>query len=192
MRAERIRSVEPAAGIPGGELRLRLQGVTADLLRDIAVQFGNTDAHLVSISTSRALVLIPDIAFEVPIPVTITTNSASQPDDNGVQFTVGKKLAGSVHPVTNPCFDPKDGALFVTRSGSRGEHVPVSLFRIETDGTIEEFSGDIMNPTSIGFDRTGRMFVTSRADGTVYRITDDRQVVAFASDLGIVTGLAFN
>jgi sugar lactone lactonase YvrE len=49
-----------------------------------------------------------------------------------------------------------------------------------------------MNPTSIAFGRTERMFVTSRFDGTVYRVTPDRQVVAFASDLGVATGLAFN
>lgn len=36
------------------------------------------------------------------------------------------------------------------------------------------------------------MFVTSRFDGTVYRVTAERQFVAFAADLGVATGLAFN
>ena len=36
------------------------------------------------------------------------------------------------------------------------------------------------------------MFVTSRFDGTVYRVSTERQVIAFAGDLGIATGLAFN
>lgn len=36
------------------------------------------------------------------------------------------------------------------------------------------------------------MFVTSRFDGTVYRVTPERQLVAFASNLGVATGLAFN
>src|ERR1051325_6207818 len=36
------------------------------------------------------------------------------------------------------------------------------------------------------------MFVTSRFDGAVYRITPDTEVIVFASDMGIATGLAFN
>ena len=56
----------------------------------------------------------------------------------------------------NPTFDPVDGSLFVTRSGARGENVPVSIFRIGPEGKVEEFSGDITNPTSIAFDRSGR------------------------------------
>ena len=36
------------------------------------------------------------------------------------------------------------------------------------------------------------MFVTSRLDGTVYRVTPLMEVVMFAGDLGIATGLAFN
>src|SRR6266567_5611131 len=35
------------------------------------------------------------------------------------------------------------------------------------------------------------MFVSSRLDGTVYRVTPLKEVVVFASDLGIATGLAF-
>src|SRR6267142_1528050 len=36
------------------------------------------------------------------------------------------------------------------------------------------------------------MFVTSRFDGTVFRVTSLKEVIAFANDLGIATGLAFN
>src|SRR4029079_15692944 len=82
-----------------------------------------------------------------------------------VSFYVGKKLVGDVHPVSNPAFDPDDGALFVTRSGSRGEELPVTLFRIDVEGEVTEFSGDIANPTGIAFSNDGDMFVTSRLDG---------------------------
>src|ERR1051325_9018357 len=105
---------------------------------------------------------------------------------------VGRKMAGQVHPVANPAFDPADGSLYVTRSGSRGEHVPVSLYRVTTDGTVEEFSGDITNPTAIAFSPRGQMFVTSRLDGTVYRVSALNDCSVFASELGIATGLAFN
>jgi len=189
-----ITSVEPAVGIPGGEVRVRLSlsGITEESLSRVSVLFSQIEAHLVSISSSRALVLVPDGIVGGPVRVTTSEDESRQPGPWDVQFTLGKRLAQNLHPVANPAFDPRDGALFVTRSGSRGEHVPTSIYRLESDGSLEEFSGDIMNPTSIAFDRTKRMFVTSRFDGTVYRITPDREVIAFSGDLGIATGLAFN
>jgi len=189
-----ITQVEPAAGIPGGEVRVRLNlsGITEQSLSRLSVRFAQAEAHLVSISSSRALVLVPEVIADGPVQVTTSADETPEHGPGDVQFMLGKRLAQNLHPVTNPAFDPRDGALFVTRSGSRGEHVPTSLFRIESDGSLEEFSGDIMNPTSIAFDRSRRMFVTSRFDGTVYRITPERQVIAFAGDLGIATGLAFN
>src|SRR5207249_9223981 len=107
-------------------------------------------------------------------------------------FVVGKKIAEGLHPVANPAFDPDDGSLLVTRSGSRGEHFPVSLYRIALNRNIDEFSGDIANPTAIAFNQKGEMFVTSRFEGTVYGVTRLKEVVVFAHDLGIATGLAFN
>jgi sugar lactone lactonase YvrE len=187
-----VTSVEPAAGIPGGEVRVRLQGMNAASLKDVAVQFRGENAHLVSVNTSRALALVPEVNVDGPVNVSVSANGVAASPDLGIQFTVGKRLAQNLHPVANPAFDPRDGALFVTRSGSRGEHVPVSIFRIDRDGVLEDFCGDVINPTGIAFDRTGRMFVTSRFDGAVYRLTGEGEAVMFAADLGIATGLAFN
>ena len=109
-----------------------------------------------------------------------------------MSVVVGKRLAEDLHPVANPAFDPDDGALFVTRSGSRGEQLPVTLFRIDLSGEVTEFSGDITNPTGIAFDGTGQMFVSSRMDGNVYRITPFKEAVPFATNLGIATGIAID
>jgi sugar lactone lactonase YvrE len=186
-----VTKLEPNAGIAGGEVMVHLLGVDPEILPALNLKFGDARAHLVSINTNRALVLVPEVDADGPVQVKLDAGTA-QSSDRGAQFVIGKRLAASLHPVTNPAFNFADGSLFVTRSGSRGEHVPTSLFRIDRAGEVEEFSGDISNPTAIAFDRTGRMFVTSRFDGTVYRITRDRQVVAFASDLGVATGMAFN
>jgi hypothetical protein len=183
--------VEPNAGIAGGEVIVHLLGVTAEMLPALGVNFGGGDAHLVSLNNTRALALVPDVAVHNPVAVILETPQGRSSDGHP-HFTIGQKLAGDLHPVASPAFNPADGSLLVTRSGTRGEHVPTSIFRIDSDGDLEEFSGDITNPTAIAFDRTGRMFVTSRFDGMVYRITPERQVVAFASDLGVATGLAFN
>ena len=162
------------------------------MLPALSLSFGGVDAHLVSVNKYRALTLLPDVPVDGPVQVTLDPFQGQRSSDTESRFTIGKLLARNLHPVTNPTFHPADGSLFVTRSGTRGEHVPTSIFRIDALNDLEEFSGDIVNPTAIAFDRTGRMFVTSRFDGTVYRITPDRQVVAFASDLGIATGMAFN
>jgi len=70
--------------------------------------------------------------------------------------------------------------------------LPVSLFRIDVDGELTEFSGDITNPTAIVFDKEGQMFVTSRLDGIVYRVTPFKEAVPFARNLGVATGLALD
>jgi hypothetical protein len=46
-------------------------------------------------------------------------------------LTGRKKLRRRSASGSNPAFDPEDAALFVTRSGSRGEELPVTLFRID-------------------------------------------------------------
>ena len=100
-------------------------------------------------------------------------------------------LADDLHPVTSPAFDPNTGALFVTRSGARGQELPVTILRLEEHGELEDFSGDVVNPTGIAFDKSGQMYVSSRLDGTVYRVTQ-LAAIPFATDLGVATGIAFN
>ena len=46
--------------------------------------------------------------------------------------------ATGLHQVDNPVFD-RDGNLFVTYSGSRGQEAPVSIFRVTRAGTREPF-----------------------------------------------------
>jgi len=183
--ARQIARIDPAAGIPGGEVAVecaRSPGSGPPL----SVWFADQPAQVVAATPSRALVLVPDLNVGAEIEVSVAKKG------HAAKFMVSKKLADGIHPVASPAFDPADGSLFVTRSGARGENVPVSLFRIGSEGKLEEFSRDITNPTSIAFDRSGRMFVTSRLDGMVYRVTPLKEVVVFASDLGIATGLAFN
>jgi len=186
----RITRVEPAAGISGGEVAVAYAGVTAAGSRGLGVLFDAKPAHITAIGRGRALVSIPELSAEGGIEVVLLTAEPRQ--SSGAKFIIGRKLAGGVHPVANPAFDPRGGSLYVTRSGTRGENVPVSIFRINSDGAVEDFSSDVMNPTSIAFGRTARMFVTSRFDGIVYRVTAERQFVAFAGELGVATGLAFN
>jgi DNA-binding beta-propeller fold protein YncE len=189
-KLKQIERIDPGAGIPGGEVAIECANHSRNRAPTLTVRFQDLPAHVVAATPSRALVLVPDldVGAQVDVSVADDENTTAKP----AQFVVAKKLADGIHPVTSPTFDPADGSLFVTRSGARGENLPVSIFRIGSETKLEEFSADITNPTSIAFDRSGRMFVTSRLDGIVYRMTPLKEVVVFASDLGIATGLAFN
>jgi sugar lactone lactonase YvrE len=103
---------------------------------------------------------------------------------------VAAPFATGLHQVDNPAFD-HDGNLYATYSGTRGEQVPVSIFRVRPNGTRETFASEIVNPTSMAFDRHGRLFVSSRFEGIVYRVNDDGTAAPFATDLGVACGLAF-
>ena len=99
-------------------------------------------------------------------------------------------FAAGLHQVDNPVFD-RDGNLYVTYSGTRGQQVPVSIFRVRPNGTRETFSSGIVNPTSMAIAPDGQLYVSSRFEGTVYRMADDGSVEVFANDLGVACGLAF-
>ena len=188
-RAGQITRISPGAGIAGGEVVIDCIGLDTTDPTVCAVHFNNVPAPIVALGPTRVVVIVPELKQVGPVEVLLKSGedrSATAP------LTLGKKLADDLHPVANPAFDPDDGALFVTRSGSRGERMPVSLFRIESGGEVVEYSGDITNPTAIAFDHDGQMFVTSRLDGTVYRVTAFREALPFARNLGIATGMAFD
>lgn len=185
----RILRVDPGACIPGGEVVIECEEFDTEQLRECSARFDGERAHLVGVNSRRVLAIAPDGLPGGETEVRLVNGIASPAP---VKVVVGRKLAEDLHPVANPAFDPDDGALFVTRSGSRGQQLPVSIFRIDTDGELTDFSGDIANPTGIAFDKSGQMFVTSRMDGTVYRVTPFKEAVAFARNLGVATGLAFD
>ncbi|HEY8226976.1 MAG TPA: hypothetical protein VIG25_16990 [Pyrinomonadaceae bacterium] len=189
MAAGKIISIHPTYGIPGGEVVIDCADYDTSDPAVCAASFGDTVAPIVAVSPSRVLAIIPD--SNKPGEVEVRLQSGSNQTEP-VMFTVARKLAGDLHPVSNPAFDPDDGALFVTRSGSRGEQLPVTLFRIDVGGEVSEFSGDITNPTAIAFARDGQMYVSSRLDGIVYKVTPFKEAVEFARNLGVATGIAFD
>src|SRR5204862_8309063 len=103
---------------------------------------------------------------------------------------IAAPFATGLHQVDNPVFD-RDGNLYVTYSGTRGQQVPVSIFRVRPNRTRETFSSGIVNPASMAIDPQGRLYASSRFEGTVYRVLQDGSVEPFATDLGVACGLAF-
>jgi sugar lactone lactonase YvrE len=121
-------------------------------------------------------------------PVVVATNGNIS---NAQQVKVAVPIADNLHPVTNPALDA-EGNIYATFSGSRGQKVPVAIFKIDTNYTVKPFLTEMMNATSIAFDREGQMYVSSRHDGTVYRVAPNGTMTAYAESMGIATGIAFD
>jgi sugar lactone lactonase YvrE len=184
----KILGVDPVYAIAGGEIIIECAGFDTRDPQGCNVLVGEVRAQIVAIGPRRVLAIVPETTggeLEVRLQ---SGAELSEP----ARIVIARKLAGDLHPVANPAFDPDDGALFVTRSGSRGEELPVTLFRIDVGGELTEYSGDIPNPTGIAFAPEGQMFVTSRLEGVVYKITPFKEAVAFARNLGVATGMAFD
>jgi sugar lactone lactonase YvrE len=188
-KAGKIISVNPPRAIPGGEVAIECENFQIGGYDAHGCFFDGQPARIVAASSNRILAIVPE-TFDMP-DVEIYLESGG---DRSAPFNiqVGKKIAEDLHIVANPAIDPKDDSIIVTRSGSRGQKLPVTLYRLEADGFLSEFTADIMNPTGIAFDNNGELYVTNRADGEVCRIIGDDEVVPFASELGIATGIAFD
>ncbi len=180
----RLKRVHPAYALPGGEVVLDGEGFEPGSADPVCL-FEGQPAHTSGASSRRLLAIVPEEGPDGSLDVTV---QGSAP----LKLTVGKRLASDMHIVANPAFDPTDGSLILTRSGSRGQSLPVTLFRLEPDGYLEEIPVDFMNPTGVAFANSGQLFVTNRADGLACRVSRTGEIIPFASGLGIATGIAFD
>jgi sugar lactone lactonase YvrE len=188
-KAGRIISINPSYAIPGGEISIECEGFEINQTDPYGVFFDGQKARLVGASSSRVLAIVPGDFETTGVEVYLENGSEKSPSFN---LTVGKKLADDLHIVANPAVDPKDDSIILTRSGSRGQHLPVTLFRLDKEDFLEELAADVMNPTGIAFDQKGAFYVTNRSDGEVCRIERGEEIVTFSTGLGIATGIAID
>ncbi len=190
----RIISIEPQYAIPGGEIAIACENFRIDPRSTDGVYIEGMQCRLVAASVTRVIAVVPNDVAGVSsadrlTPVYFESFGARS---NTVEMTVGRKLIDGMHIVANPAIDPSDGAVILTRSGSRGQHLPATLFRLERDGYLDELPEPLMNPTGIAFDQHGQMFVTNRAHGEVYAVQRNGTMTVHASGLGIASGIAFD
>ncbi len=181
-----IESVVPSAALPGGEIRISGSGLKPPELTRPIVEFGEATGSIVVSSDTFVVAKVPESASSGSVMIR-TDGYVSNPSE----IRVGMLMADNLHPVTNPAVDVK-GNIFVTFSGSRGQKVPISVYKIDTDYNVKPFLTELMNATAIVFDHAGDMYVTSRYDGTVYRIKDGGSMTTFAEGMGTATGMAFD
>jgi len=181
-----IQALEPTAALPGGEVRIIGSGLNPIDLRRPQVRFGESDGSVIVSTSEFVIARVPEAATSGP--VTVSTQAGSS---NPEQLRVAVNIAENLHPVTNPALDA-EGNIYVTFSGSRGQKVPVSIYKIDTNYAVKPFLTEMMNATSIAFDREGQMYVSSRHDGAVYRVGRNGTMSAYAEGMGIATGIAFD
>lgn len=185
----RIKGVEPKFAISGGEVAVDCEGFDARHGSGSWITLGDVGCRIVASSSTRVVAIIPNVDSDGRMQLQLGSGDAKSAP---FPITIGKFLAGDMHMVANPAIDPTDDAIVLTRSGSRGQQLPATLFRLEADGYLDELPEAILNPTGIAFDADGRMMVTNRAQGEVYEVSRDGTRRSFASGLGIATGLAFD
>jgi len=181
-----IEAVAPSFALPGGEVRIIGKSLRPPELRRPSVHFGDIEGTVLISSDDFVVARVPEGAASGP--VIVGTNGHVS---NAHSIKVAALVADNLHPVTNPALD-REGNLYVTFSGSRGQKVPVSIFKIDTNYNVKPFLSEMMNATSIAFDREGQMYVSSRHDEAVYKVAPNGTVSTYAEGMGVATGIAFD
>ena len=182
----RLDSVTPRAALPGGEVRFLGAGLLPEGLVRPVVQFGKTSASVVIGSDDFVVARVPEGAASGPV-VVATNGHISNPLD----VRIASPIADELHPVANPAIDA-EGNIYATFSGARGDKVPVSVFRIDTSYAKRPFITDLMNATGLALDRAGDIYVSSRYEGNVHKVSPVGQMSLYAEGMGVATGIAFD
>ncbi len=182
----KIAEVSPHAAITGGEVYIRGSGFCTRNGNRPRVSFGGVEGAVVISSESFLVARVPEGASSGEVTIT-----AGDQLSDSFAFDVGVAIAENLHPVANPALD-HEGNIYVTFSGTRGQKVPVSIYKVDLNYNVKPFVTELMNATGIAFDRAGQMYVSSRFNGTVYRVGPNGALSTYVEGMGIATGLVFD
>jgi hypothetical protein len=180
-----IASVDPPFALPGGEVRIVGRHLIGQELIRPDVRIGNAEASVMLASSELIVARMP--VRPDSSELTVSTNSPS----NAVKIGVATEIADDLHPVGNPAVDA-EGNIYVSFSGTRGQTVPVSVYKIHPGLSVQPFVSELMNATGLALDSAGYLYVSSRYDGTVYRISPEGSMATYAQGMGVATGIAFD
>jgi sugar lactone lactonase YvrE len=184
--APQIEAIEPSCALPGGEVRITGSGLRPQELERPEVRFGTVNGSIVISSEQFIVARVPEGASSGNVVV-----ASNGRRSNPREVRIAVPLAENLHPVANPAVD-SEGNIYATFSGSRGQRVPVAIFRIDASHEVTPFVSEMMNPTGMAFGHDANLYVSSRYDGAVYRVSKDGTVTSYAEGLGVATGIAFD
>jgi sugar lactone lactonase YvrE len=181
-----IRTALPDAALPGGEIEIRgsLLGATASGL--LTASLDGVAAPVLLSRSKRMVVRVPEEAHSGKFEIRQNGQSS-----NAIQLKIARLVAENVHAVGNPAVDTR-GNIFTTFSGPRGQNTPVSVFRVDPAGDMQPFVNGLMNATGLALDADGRLYISSRFDGTVHRVSPEGATSIYAEGMGVATGMAFD
>jgi len=185
LRAPRIDALLPSAALPQSEVELfgAHLGPFNDQLPHVLI---GGERALVTMSRSERL------AVQVPYNAVSGLLEISNPAGVGsVSLRVARMLSDGLHPVTSPAIS-RSGMIYSTVSGARGKETQVSVVRISPDGHGIPFVTGILNASGLAFSPDGELFVSSRAEGTVYRIGATGEATVYTEGMGVATGMVFD
>jgi len=182
-----IDRLDPEAALPGGEIRIWGHGMMPS--RAVPeVRIAGARAAVGIATPHMLLARAPEGVRGGVLELAFTGEpSVAAPEP----LQVAALLAENLHPVANPAVD-REGNIFTTLSGARGQKTPVSIFKLDSTNAVRAWSGAIMNPSGLAFDAAGVLFVSSRNDGAVYSCSPSGAPTVVAESLGIATGIAFD
>lgn len=182
----RILHLLPAAAIPGGELFIRCSGLELNSYLRPEVRLQRSTSHLVSAASDLIVAQIPSEARSGDLWIAIDGQ-----ESNHVTCEVADLVTDNLHPVANPVLDA-GGNLYSTVSGRKGEKVPNSIFKVSRSGVVEPLGAEIVNPTGLALNSKDELFVSSRQDGNIFRISPRGEATIHAKGMGVATDIVFD
>ena len=161
----RIDDIVPAAALPLGEVEIVGANLGPHAFGPPVVVIGTHSAQVVMSRPGRVAFRVPEQATTGLVEVRTPTGVS-----NAAPLRVARELTSGLHPVTSPAVS-RSGMIYATISGQRGKQTPVSVVRVSPDGDL---------------------FVTSRAEGNVYRIDGAGESTLYAEGMGVATGAVFD
>ncbi len=192
MSKGRIERVDPAAAIPGGEVAVECTDYDTSNLRACRALFDGAEARMVGASPRRVLAIVPETS-EGGAGVEVVLEGGDGQRTDSARLAVGRKLAEDLHLVANPAVRPRRRlalrhALRLARPADAG------LASCASTRAASCTACTARSPTRRAWPSTARGRCSSRAAWTARStaLTPFHEVVAFARNLGVATGLAFD
>ena len=176
----------PAATIPGGEIFVRCSGLKLKSFVRPEVRIQQSSSHLVSAASDLIVAQIPPEACSGELWIAFDGK-----ESNHVTCEVANLVTDNLQPVANPVLD-SGGNLYSTVSGRKGEKVPNSIFKVSRTGVVEPLGVEIVNPTGLALNSRDELFVSSRHDGNIFKVSSQGETSIYAKGMGVATDIVFD